>query len=258
MILKVLGWFFGVNLVFVGFAVLFNGDIIAGLIMLLAAVFCIPPLLSKMNKRMVEEAINRGKTHNELTQGKAIITGVVLFVIAAFFVTPQQKSENKTNETVEATEEPQEEKSTQKDGPKVKRNNAPSGIDLIAQLMWKVDELDNWFRGSYEPHHKRQFYDVKNNYDKQLDKICGDFDLLVKNTGNLNSDYYDESLACRNFKLSLVHVIQNLNHGTYSEIPKIRAKFEPAYQNLKAQVDAEREKNKGKSIDELLKQANKN
>lgn len=124
--------------------------------------------------------------------------------------------------------------------------------------MWKVDELENWFVGPFEERHKRQFYDVKNNYDEQLDKICGNFDLLVKSTGKLNSDYYDEALACRNFKLSLVHVIQNLNHGTYSETPKIRAKFEPSYQNLKAQVDAEREKNKGKSIDELLKQANKN
>lgn len=257
MILKVLGWFFGINLVFAGFTVLFSGDIIAGLIMLLAAVFCIPPLLSKMNKRMVEEAINRGKTHNELTQGKAIIAGVVLFFIAAIFVNPQPNENNKS-ETVEIKKENSNEEDARIEAVKAKPDNIPNGIDLIAQLMWKVDELENWFIGPFEERHKRQFYDVKNNYDKQLDKICGDFDLLVKSTGNLNSDYHDESLACRNFKLSLVHVIQNLNHGTYSEIPKIRAKFEPAYQNLKAQVDAEREKNKGKSIDELLKQSNKN
>lgn len=259
MVFKILGWFIGVNLVFAGFALLISGDIIAGLILLLAAVFCIPPLLSKMNKRMVKEAVNRGKSHNELTQGKAIIAGGVLFVIAAVFVTPQPKSENKTNETAKVAEEPEKGKSVQDDDEvKAKQNNTPSGIDLIAQLMRKVDELDYWFRGSYEPHHKRQFYDVKNNYDEQLDKICGDFDALVKSTGNLNSDYYDEALACRNFKLSLVHVIQNLNHGTYSEIPKIRAKFEPAYQNLKKQVDAEREKSKGKTIEELLREADEN
>ncbi|MCO7251342.1 MULTISPECIES: hypothetical protein [unclassified Pseudoalteromonas] len=246
MVFKILGWFIGVNLVFAGFALLISGDIIAGLILLLAAVFCIPPLLSKMNKRMVKEAVNRGKSHNELTQGKAIIAGGVLFVIAAVFVSPQPKSENKTNETAKVVEEPEEGKSIQEDEVKAKQNNTPSGIDLIAQLMWKVDELENWFIGPFEERHKRQFYDVKNNYDEQLDKICGDFDALVKSTGNLNSDYYDEALACRNFKLSLVHVINSLNQGAYSEIPKIRAKFEPEYQNLKKQVDEYRESKKSK------------
>lgn len=91
MILKVLGWFFGVSFVFGGIGMLTEGDIIAGLLLLLASVFCLPPLLAKMNAGIKKQDEEKGKAHTELTQGKAIIASLVILVIAAFFATPAEK-----------------------------------------------------------------------------------------------------------------------------------------------------------------------
>lgn len=80
MILKVLGWFFGISFLISGISSLFTGDVITGLILLLATAICLPPLLSAVN------AAAKGKV--ELTQGKGVIAGVVLLFIAAAFATP--------------------------------------------------------------------------------------------------------------------------------------------------------------------------
>lgn len=131
-------------------------------------------------------------------------------------------------------------------------------VDLMFDIQQAVDELDGWFKGPYEARHKKQFVSVRNDYNKRLTKTCDDFQKIVKRTGNLNSEYYDEFTACNDFKLGLLKVLQNLNSGNYEEIPKIRQSFEPQYQNLKKQVDQEQEKIKGMSIEELLKRAGKN
>ena len=222
MILKVLGWFLGVSFLMSSIASLSTGKIVIGLILLLASAICLPPLLNKIN------AAAKGKV--ELTQGRAVIASVVLIVIAGFI---GSGSDPKTENI--AVDKVQEKKQTIDSS----ERGELKPIDLIYQLKTIVDELDYWFKGPFKESDKLRFYDVKNNYDKQLDVICSDFDRLVENTGNLNSEYYDEALACSNFELSLVHVIQNLNHGTYAEIPKLRQKLEPAYQNLKQQVDEE-------------------
>ncbi|WP_350545847.1 hypothetical protein [Pseudoalteromonas sp. 5-MNA-CIBAN-0065] len=80
MILKVLGWFFGVSFLISGISSLFTGDVITGLILLLATAICLPPLLSKIN------TATKGKV--EITQGKAVIAGIVLLFIAVAFATP--------------------------------------------------------------------------------------------------------------------------------------------------------------------------
>lgn len=80
MIIKVLGWFFGISFLVSGISSLFTGDVITGLILLLATAICLPPLLNKIN------AAAKGK--GELTQGKAVIAGVVLLFIAVAFATP--------------------------------------------------------------------------------------------------------------------------------------------------------------------------
>ena len=80
MILKVLGWFFGISFLISGIASLSTGDIVTGLILLLASAICLPPLLSAVNTAA------KGKV--ELTQGRAVIASVVLLFIAAAFATP--------------------------------------------------------------------------------------------------------------------------------------------------------------------------
>lgn len=80
MILKVLGWFFGVSFLITGISSLFTGDVITGLILLLATAICLPPLLSTVNTAA------KGKV--ELTQGKAVIAGIVLLFVAVAFATP--------------------------------------------------------------------------------------------------------------------------------------------------------------------------
>lgn len=133
----------------------------------------------------------------------------------------------------------------------------PSPVDLMFDIQQVVDELESWFEGPYEPRHKKQFVSVRNDYNKRLDKVCDDFKKIVKRTGDLNSEYYDEFTACNELKFGLLKVLQNLNSGNHEEIPKIRQRFEPQYQNLKKQVDQEKEKIKGMSIEELLRRADK-
>ena len=140
----------------------------------------------------------------------------------------------------------------------ITKAEAAKPVDLMFEVQQVVDELDGWFVGPYMPHHKKQFVLVRNDYNKKLGKICDDLHALTKTTGNLNSEYYDEFRACNDFKSSLLKVLQNLNSGNYKEIPKIRQRFEPQYQNIKKQVDIEKEKTKGMSIKELLERANKN
>lgn len=229
---KVIGWVLSV-LAIAGVGMHFdNGEVFAGIICFFAIGFLIPPILNKINAKNKKSAEEKGKSHSDLSQKSANILGVVLIIIAAV-IGSDPKPEGMTEEQTEAQVKKNEKNIDSSERGKLKP------IDLIYQLKTKVDELDYWFKGPFKADDKLRFYDVKNNYDKQLDIICDDFDRLVKNTGNLNSEYNDESLACKNFRLSLIHVIQNLNHGTYSEIPKLRAKFEPAYQNLKQQVDEE-------------------
>lgn len=227
---KVIGWALGV-LAIASVGMHFdNGEVLAGIISFFAIGFLIPPILNKINAANKKSAEEKGKSHSDLAQKSANIFGVVLLIIAAFIGSGSDpKPENA------AVEQPKQKKQSNDSS----EHKQLKPIDLIYQLKTKVDELDYWFKGPFKESDKLKFYDVKNNYDKQLDVICDDFDRLVKNTGNFNSEYYDEALACKNFRLSLIHVIQNLNHGTYSEIPKLRAKFEPAYQNLKQQVDEE-------------------
>ncbi len=204
------------------------GDHLSGVICMFAAGFFFPPVLNKINKinkTNKEKAESKGKTHKDITQKSAVIFGIILLAIAAI-LSSGSNTETNNNTQSTPTEQTQERKQLKP-------------IDLIYQLKSKIDELDYWFKGAFKESDKLRFYDVKKNYEKQLDVICSDFDRLVENTGNLNSEYYDEALACSNFELSLVHVIQNLNHGTYAEIPKLRQKLEPAYQNLKQQVDEE-------------------
>lgn len=99
MILKVLGWFFGISFLISGIASLSTGDIVTGLILLLATAICLPPLLSKIN------TATKGKV--ELTQGKAVIAGIVLLFIAAAFatppppLTPEQKAQQAQEERIE-------------------------------------------------------------------------------------------------------------------------------------------------------------
>ena len=231
---KVIGWILGV-LAIISVGMHFDqGEVFAGIICIIAIGFSMPPILNKTNASNKRTAEAKGKAYSELPQKSANILSVILLVVAGFIGSGNHlKKEN----TVE--ERPLNTKVEYKQQ-EIKEEIKP--IDLIYQLKTKVDELEYWFRGSYEQHQIRQFYDVKNNYEKQLDVICNDFERLVQKTGNLNSDYYDESLACKNFKITLVHVMQNLNGGTYSEIPRLREKFEPEYQNLKKQVDEELER----------------
>lgn len=140
----------------------------------------------------------------------------------------------------------------------VTKAEAAKPVDLMFDVQQVVDELDGWFVGPYKPHHKKQFVLVRNDYNKRLTKTCDELHALTKRTGNLNSEYYDEFTACNDFKASLLKVLQSLNSGNYKEIPKIRQRFEPQYQNIKKQVDIEKEKTKGMSIDELLNRADKN
>lgn len=97
MILKVLGWFFGISFLVSGISSLFTGDVITGLILLLATAICLPPLLSTVN------AAAKGKV--ELTQGKAVIAGIVLLFIAVAFATPpsEQKNQHETVKTINYT-----------------------------------------------------------------------------------------------------------------------------------------------------------
>lgn len=99
MILKVLGWFFGISFLVSGISSLFTGDVITGLILLLATAICLPPLLSAVNTAA------KGKV--ELTQGRAVIASVVLLFIAAAFatppppLTPEQKAQQAQEERIE-------------------------------------------------------------------------------------------------------------------------------------------------------------
>lgn len=227
---KVIGWVLGIVAI-AGVGMHFdNGEVLAGIISFFAIGFLIPPILNKINAANIKSAEEKGKTHSDTSQKSANILGVILLIVAAFI-----GRESDPNPESIAVDKAQEKKQTIDSSERGKLKP----IDLIYQLKTTVDELDYWFKGPFKPNDKLRFYDVKNNYDKQLDIICEDFDRLVKNTGNLNSEYNDESLACKNFRLSLIHVIQNLNGGSYEEIPRLRAKFEPAYQNLKQQVDEE-------------------
>lgn len=228
---KVIGWILGI-LAIISLGMHFdNGEVLAGIICIIAIGFSMPPILDKTNASNKRTAEAKGKTYSELSQKSANILSVVLLVVAGFIGSGNHlKKENAIEERLLPAKVENKQQAV---------NDEIKPIDLIYQLKTKVDELEYWFRGSYEQHHIRQFYDVKNNYERQLDVICNDFEKLVQKTGNLNSDYYDESLACKNFKITLVHVMQNLNGGTYSEIPRLREKFEPEYQNLKKQVDAE-------------------
>tara|TARA_B100001059_G_C17673419_1_gene495747 strand:+ start:409 stop:888 length:480 start_codon:yes stop_codon:yes gene_type:complete len=133
---------------------------------------------------------------------------------------------------------------------------AAKPVDLMFEVQQIVDELDGWFKGPYKPHHKKQFALVRHDYNKRLTKTCNELHALTKRTGNLNSEYYDEFTACNDFKFGLLKVLQSLNSGNYKEIPKIRQRFEPQYQNIKKQVDIEKQKTKGMSIKELLERAN--
>lgn len=227
---KVIGWVLGIVAIASVGMHFDNGEVLAGIICFFAIGFLIPPILNKINAANKKSAEEKGKTHSDTSQKSANILGVILLIVAAFI---GRESDPKPESI--AVDKAQEKKQTIDSS----ERGQLKPIDLIYQLKTTVDELDYWFKGPFKPNDKLRFYDVKNNYDKQLDIICEDFDRLVKNTGNLNSEYNDESLACKNFRLSLIHVIQNLNGGTYEEIPRLRAKFEPAYQNLKQQVDEE-------------------
>jgi len=228
---KVIGWILGI-LAIISVGMHFdNGEVLAGILCIIAIGFSMPPILKKTNASNKRTAEAKGKPYSELSQKSANILSVVLLVVAGFIGSGNHlKKESAIEEQLLPTKVENKQQAV---------NDEIKPIDLIYQLKTKVDELEYWFRGSYEQHHIRQFYDVKNNYERQLDVICNDFENLVQKTGNLNSDYYDESLACKNFKITLVHVMQNLNGGTYSEIPRLREKFEPEYQNLKEQVDTE-------------------
>jgi len=227
---KVIGWVLGVVAIASVGMHFDNGEVLAGIICFIAIGFSIPPILNKTNASNKRSAEQKGKTHSDLPQKSANVLSVVILIVAAFIGSGSDpKPENI------AVDKVQEKKQTIDSS----ERGQLKPIDLIYQLKTTVDELDYWFKGPFNANDKLRFYDVKNDYDKQLDVICDDFDRLVKNTGNLNSEYYEERVACKNFKLSLIHVIQNLNRGKYAEIPKIRAKFEPAYQNLKQQVDEE-------------------
>ncbi|KTF14809.1 hypothetical protein [Pseudoalteromonas sp. H105] len=227
---KAIGWLLGV-LAIASVGMHFdNGEVLAGIICFFAIGFLIPPILNKINSANKKSADEKGKTHSATSQKSANILGVVILIVAAFIGSGSDPKPE--NETVEKAQEKKQTIDSSERG-------QLKPIDLIYQLITKVDELDYWFKGPFKANDKLRFYDVKNSYDKQLDIICEDFDRLVKDTGNLNSEYYDESLACKNFRLSLVHVIQNLKSGSYDEIPKLREKFEPDYQNLKQQVDEE-------------------
>ncbi|MGE6809571.1 hypothetical protein [Pseudoalteromonas nigrifaciens] len=231
---KVIGWILGI--LSIGFVGMFfeKGEVLAGIISVFAIGFFIPPLLNKTNASTKKAAEKKGKQDKPLTQKSANILGVFLIVIAGFIGSGSDtKPENIMVEQAEVQVKESEKNINSSEHEQLKP------IDLIYQLKTIVDELDYWFKGPFNANDKLRFYDVKNDYDKQLDVICSDFERLVKNTGNLNSEYYEEGLACKNFRLSLVHVIQNLNRGKYTEIPKLREKFEPAYQNLKKQVDEE-------------------
>lgn len=227
---KVIGWALGVLAIAAVGMHFDNGEVLAGIISFFAIGFLIPPILNKINAANKKSAEEKGKTHSDTSQKSANILGVILLIVAALI---GRESDPKPENI--AVDKVQEKKQTIDSS----ERGQLKPIDLIYQLKTTVDELDYWFKGPFKESDKLRFYDVKNNYDKQLDVICSDFDRLVENTGNLNSEYYDEALACSNFELSLVHVIQNLNRGTYEEIPKLRQKLEPAYQNLKQQVDEE-------------------
>ncbi|WKD23582.1 hypothetical protein NDQ71_00275 [Pseudoalteromonas sp. KG3] len=161
MILKVLGWFFGVSFVFGGIGMLTEGDTIAGLLLLLASVFCLPPLLAKMNAGIKKQDEEKGKAHTELTQGKAIIASLVILVIAAFFATPVEKEE------VVAT--------------------ATDTIHEISEGKIKTQDYPSWYeKGNSSLIEKRVSEWGKATYKQQV-SVCAEYIAALKQEGNLNS-----------------------------------------------------------------------
>lgn len=80
---KIIGWLFGlISIVFIG-DYFDNGQIFAGIICGFAAVSFIPPLINKINNSAEKAAKEKGKTCKKLTPTASIISGLVLFFIAA-------------------------------------------------------------------------------------------------------------------------------------------------------------------------------
>jgi hypothetical protein len=225
--LKIVGWAMGAIAIYLVGMFFDKGEFMAGMLCVFSVGLFIPPIIEKLNNNAREKAEQNGKPHKDLSLKSSIIGGVLLLAFAGYIGSDDQPQAKQKTKTVK----------TQKTNTTESKKTKP--IDLIYQLKTKMDELEYWYKGPFKPTDKLKFYEVKTKYDKQLNIICEEFGDLVKRTGNLNSEYHDENLTCLNFQLSLVHVIQNLNHGTYNEIPKLREKLEHDYQNLKIQVDEE-------------------
>mgnify|MGYP005813409977 CR=1 FL=1 len=144
MILKVLGWFFGISFLVSGISSLFTGDVITGLILLLATAICLPPLLNKIN------AATKDKV--ELTQGKAVIAGIVLLFIAVAFatppppLTPEQKAVKAEQEKTEKIKQAQQARiKKEMDDRKLATERAANKVKTINYTV--IGERDFSFNG---------------------------------------------------------------------------------------------------------------
>ena len=86
MVLTIIGWFFGISLLVMGLQSIFSGSLIGGVIILFASLFSLPPVLAKINQENKKANQESGKQHQDFTQGKGLVSSLVVFVIGALFL----------------------------------------------------------------------------------------------------------------------------------------------------------------------------
>ena len=223
--LKITGWVIGIIAISSVGYYFDNREIFAGILCILAFSFAVPPLREKLNKKNLEK---KGNAATELTDKQGVISAIALIIISAIIGSPDvnQSQPEQADQQVVVKEKAQSKYANLKP------------VELMYQLHLVVEHFDNyWFAGNYTENDKITFYHEKKEHIKNLDDICASFDKLVENTGYMNSEYFDESVACKDYGLKLIHLQQNLNRGRYKEIIELRESFIPAHKNIIKQIN---------------------
>lgn len=221
--MKIVSWIVGAFLAILAVGFLSQGNnYFSGILILIAAIIILP-----ITRNTIQTQLQKKDDTFEVTNKKAFISCIVLFIVSTLFMTPVEQQPTIEEKIVEQTS------STQV----ISKENKPRVyIDEIYKLQQLTEQLVNsTYKQPYSTFER--FAIIKKNLERKIEPTCNYFDELVKTTGNYTSPHRDENINCKDTVLSMMVVLFDIRENDHISIEEQRQKVLVINNNLKVKIE---------------------